>query len=513
MKKLTAILLISALICLLAIPAAATTELSIVRQPQNPTVIEYGFVEYEIKAYGYNLYCTWYMEYEGKTYDISDTSVGIQPWEPYAGETYGDLDPEVNGAFTTFRYFFRGIGPELDGAKIYAVITDGQKEITSQKARIRVVEDAGTPPVIMVTSGMEVYQDEPLELYCEASDPMGGTLSYLWYETATGELEDIIAVNRGSEDKDTLRVDTSTPGTYYYVCGVDTSNGGSAYSSVIPVTVFYKQKEIPVQYTEDTRSLVGYTITVDIMAMMDQDARIWNAVLENRVQYQWYQDGQAIDGATSKALKLEDTHDGKVVHVVVTCDDLVMRGTGFEITREAPPFGIGTEVLPDGTVGESYTAQLEANNPDAFFEDWAVGTEGTTLSSIGLSLSTDGKITGTPTKAGDFDITIHASCAEGEDQRTFKLTIAPAKTDDPAQPTDPTQPSEPAQPTDPTQPSEPAGPTQPSEPAEPTQPAQKDDPADQPKAEFPGWGYVIIAVVALGIVAAVVLFAIKKKKN
>ena len=187
--------------------------------------------------------------------------------------------------------------------------------------------------------------------------------------------------------------------------------------------------------------------------------------------------------------------------MVVTCDDLVMRGTGFEITREEPPFGIGTEALPDGTVGKVYTAQLEANDPDAFFEDWAVGTEGATLSSIGLNLSSDGKITGTPTKAGVFDITIHASCAEGEDQRTYKLTITPAKTDDPAQPTDPTQPSEPA------------GPTQPSEPAEPTQPAQKDYPADQPKAEFPGWGYVIIAVVALGIVAAVVLFVIKKKKN
>lgn len=501
MKKLTAILLITALICLLAIPAAATTELSIVRQPQNPTVIEYGVAEYEIKAYGYNLYCIWYMEYEGKTYDISDTSVGVQPWEPYAGETYGDREPEVNGAFTTFRYCFGGIESELDGAKIYAVITNGHKEVTSQKARIRVAEGVGKPPVIMVASEMEVYQDEPLDLYCEASDPMGGTLSYLWYETATGELEDIIAVNRGAEDKDTLHVDTSTPGTYYYVCGVDTSNGGSAYSSVIPVTVYYKQNEIPVQYTEDSRSLVGYTITVDIMAMMDQDARIWNAVLENRVQYQWYQDGQAIDGATSKALKLEDKHDGKTIHVVVTCDDLVMRGTGFEITREEPPFGIGTEALPDGTVGKVYTAQLEANDPDAFFEDWAVGTEGTTLSSIGLSLSADGKITGTPTKAGVFDITIHASCAEGEDQRTFKLTITPAKTDDPAQPTDPTQPSEPA------------GPTQPSEPAEPTQPAQKDDPADQPKTEFPGWGYVIIAVVALGIVAAVVLLAIKKKKN
>ena len=418
MKKLTAILLITALICLLAIPAAATTELSIVRQPQNPVCLEFDYIEYKIKAYGYNLYCTWYMEYQGNTYDISDTSVGIQPWEPYAGEAYGDLDPEVDGAFTTFTYIFYGIGSELDGAKIYAVITNGHKEVTSQKAHIRVAEEVGTPPVIMVTSGMEVYQDEPLDLYCEAFDPMGGTLSYLWYETATGELEDIIAVNRGAEDKDTLHVDTSTPGTYYYVCGVDTSNGGSAYSSVIPVTVYYKQNDIPVRYTEDSRSIVGHTMTVDIMAMMDQDARIWNAVLENRVQYQWYQDGQPIDGATSKALMLEDKQDGKLVHVVITCDDLVISGLPFEVTKE------------------------QSDIPD-----------------------------------------------------------------------DPGDPSDPSNPTEPTHPSAPADPTQPSEPVEPTQPAQKDDPTDQPKTEFPGWGYVIIAVVPIGIVAAVVLFVIKRKKN
>ena len=418
MKKLTAILLIAALIGLLAIPAAATTELSIVRQPQNPVCLEFDYIEYKIKAYGYNLYCTWYMEYQGNTYDISDTSVGIQPWEPYAGEAYGDLDPEVDGAFTTFTYIFYGIGSELDGAKIYAVITNGHKEVTSQKAHIRVAEEVGTPPVIMVTSGMEVYQDEPLDLYCEAFDPMGGTLSYLWYETATGELEDIIAVNRGAEDKDTLHVDTSTPGTYYYVCGVDTSNGGSAYSSVIPVTVYYKQNDIPVRYTEDSLSIVGHTMTVDIMAMMDQDARIWNAVLENRVQYQWYQDGQPIDGATSKALMLEDTQVGKLVCVVITCDDLVISGLPFEVTKE------------------------QSDIPD-----------------------------------------------------------------------DPGDPSDPSNPTEPTQPSEPVEPTQPSEPVEPTQPAQKDDPTDQPKTEFPGWGYVIIAVVPIGIVAAVVLFVIKRKKN
>jgi hypothetical protein len=91
-----------------------------------------------------------------------------------------------------------------------------------------------------VPESIEVYVGDILDLYCSATSPDGSALSYLWYQTSTGKLEDIIAINRGSETTDTLRVDTSTPGTYYFVCGVDTANGGGAYSSVIRVTVMEK---------------------------------------------------------------------------------------------------------------------------------------------------------------------------------------------------------------------------------------------------------------------------------
>lgn len=492
MKKLIFSMLIAVLACVFCIPAAAATEPEIVRQIQNSTFTEYDVATYEIKAYGYNLYCTWYMEFEGNVYNISDTSVGIQPWEPYAGETYGALTPEVNGAFSTFRYVFRGIGPELDGAKIYAVITDGTHEITSQKAHIRVVDGVGKPPQIIVVSEMVVYEGEMLSLYCQATDPLGGTLSYLWYETPNGELENIIAVNRGAETTDTLAVDTSSYGVYYYVCGVDTSNGGSAYSSVIKVTVLEKT-EIQVQYTQDSFSVVGHAMTVDIETMRDEDARIWNAFLEKDVQYQWYRDGQAISGANSQSLEMKDEYEGSVIHVVVTCYDLVIRGVGFQVTSEEPPFGISTEALPGGTVGESYSAKIEANDPDAFFEDWAVGTQGTTLQSLGLSISADGMITGTPTAAGSYNITIHASCAAGEDQKFYTLIIADAQSADPSQPT---EPGDTGNPTLPSQPESDDG-----------DPSNEGDPSDE---GMPGWGYAVIAVIALGIGVAVVLILKKK---
>lgn len=86
----------------------------------------------------------------------------------------------------------------------------------------------------------------------------------------------------------------------------------------------------------------------------------------------------------------------------------------------------------------------------------------------------------------------------------------PSAPTDPVEPTDPTEGADPSEPADPVDPTEPANPT---DPAEPTQPTQKDDAGHEPKAEFPVWGYVLIAVAAAGIVAAVVLLVMKKKRS
>ncbi len=252
MKRLVSVLLLAALVCALAVPAMAATEPVITRQPYSPTYIEYDLAMYSVTVKGNNLRCTWYLNYEGREYNISDTSGGMKPWEIYAGETYGALQPTVNGEYTTFTYHFGGIGRELDGCSLYAVIEDGHFDITTNKVYIRVVEDCAPAPEVVVPVAMDVTKGEVLDLYCQAVAKDGSTLSYLWYETSTGDLKDIVAVNRGAEDQDTLRVDTGAYGTRYYVCAVSTANGGSAYSSVIPVTVLESQPtgELPAFITE-----------------------------------------------------------------------------------------------------------------------------------------------------------------------------------------------------------------------------------------------------------------------
>ena len=81
MKKVIVFLMSILLLCAFVIPAlAAPPEPVIIRQPQNPVYPEYSVAEYSVTVYGTNLRCTWYLQYDGKTYNISDTEGSAKPW-------------------------------------------------------------------------------------------------------------------------------------------------------------------------------------------------------------------------------------------------------------------------------------------------------------------------------------------------------------------------------------------------------------------------------------------------
>ena len=230
MKKVISLCLCMMLL-LAGFPVSAAADVSIVRQPQSPTYPEYSVARYTVEVYGDDVTCTWYLTFEGQTYNISDTGGSAKPWEWYAGENYGATREGNN-----FIYTFSGIESELSGAEIYCEISGAGRTVTSSKAVISVGGEA-MPPETRVPSSMSVMQGDALDLYCQASSPDSSVLSYVWYTTPTGRLHDITAVNRGAETSDTIRCDTSSTGTTYYVCMVTTSAGGRAYTSVIPVTV------------------------------------------------------------------------------------------------------------------------------------------------------------------------------------------------------------------------------------------------------------------------------------
>lgn len=78
---------------------------------------------------------------------------------------------------------------------------------------------------------------------------------------------------------------------------------------------------------------------------------------------------------------------------------------------------ITTESLPEGKVNEEYSASLTADGSEPI--EWSV-TQGSLPTE--LSLSKDGKITGTPTAPGDYVFTVTASNAAGSVSK--ELTIA-----------------------------------------------------------------------------------------
>ncbi len=241
MKKAAYLILICLLVCLLAVPAMADpVEPRILLQPQNYQFPQYGVAMYTVKAEGNDLQATWYLEYNGHTYNLSDNTNGMEPWEAYAGESYGGSQPDAN----TFVWFFGGIEPGLNGAQIWCVIGDGHSSVTSSRAIISVQGDAMPPEILDVPAEITAFRGDSVEIRCLAKANEDTQLEYLWYESATGKLQDCIAMYP-EETADFLVCSTEWIGTRYYVCCVTSSEGGRVYSSVIPVTVLDFDPEPP----------------------------------------------------------------------------------------------------------------------------------------------------------------------------------------------------------------------------------------------------------------------------
>lgn len=242
MKKILSLLLVVLLTAALVLPVMATPEGPVITmQPQSPNYPNYSVAIYTVKVEGKNLSATWYMEWQGKTYNISNIGGSMQPWEAYAGESYGARKLDDN----TFMFLFEGIESDLDGAYIWCVIEDGHYDVTSQKARVSVGNPSTPPEIVSIPAGLTVQQGDMAELRCVARSNDESQLTFLWFETDTGRLEDMRAVNRGEETSDYMFCDTSQLGTRNYLCMVQTSNGGITYSSIVPVTVVEKTEITP----------------------------------------------------------------------------------------------------------------------------------------------------------------------------------------------------------------------------------------------------------------------------
>jgi len=431
MKRIASFLLVLLMLGALVIPASAEEGPVIIRQPQNPTYPEGSYAIYTVTALGENLTCKWYMEYNGHLFDL-DAADGSYAWEEYAGNFYGS-----NREGNTFGYYFNGIKEELSGARIYAVVSNDSSMVYSASAIISVGGNA-EPPQISVPESMEVFCGETLDLYCQATAPNGETLSYVWYETASGTLQDIIAIDRGAQTTDTLRCDTSEEGLRYYVCMVTTSAGGSAYSSVIPVLCRQNTMttEIPVRFTADSKPEVGGKLQVDIEKMIDADSRLYNAFLERQIRYEWHENDVIMTELTGDTLKLTEENVGKEYYVLVSAYDLTLKSENFMIEKAV--IKMPSVLLPDATVGQPYATKLTSALSDAVFTVAKNETGRNEFEKTGLALTQHGDLEGTPAEAGIFTFTVCVSGEGKEEYTEYTVNVAPAPETQPTEVTDPT---------------------------------------------------------------------------
>lgn len=89
------------------------------------------------------------------------------------------------------------------------------------------------------------------------------------------------------------------------------------------------------------------------------------------------------------------------------------------VTPNAPT--ITTSTMSNGKVGTSYNQSLAATGDTPI--TWSIDSG---ILPAGLTLGTDGTISGTPTTAGDYTFTVKATNTAGDDTKQFTITIAPA---------------------------------------------------------------------------------------
>lgn len=238
MKRIACILIVVFMLGVSVMPISAASDKPIITMnPQSPYYTEYAVAIYTVKVQGNNLSATWFIEYNGKTYDTSKLGGAMQPWEAFAGESYGPKKLDNN----TFAFVFEGIEVDLDGSYIWCTVEDGHYDVTTPKTRISVGNEFSPPEILEMPTELTVEIGDHAEIRCVAKAPEGKQLTFRWYETKTGDRKDMVAINDGKETSDFLICDTSELGTRNYLCVVDTSEGGVAHSSIVPVTVIEKQ--------------------------------------------------------------------------------------------------------------------------------------------------------------------------------------------------------------------------------------------------------------------------------
>jgi hypothetical protein len=291
--------------------------------------------------------------------------------------------------------------------RIYAINSAGHS-LPSNIAQATTLPAPNQLPVIssIIANPLPpISPNESLTLICNASDPDGDNLVYLW-NISGGRVSDPRA-------RVTTWTAPSTPGTYTVTCRVSDGKGGIA-SRGAHITVTQPTIPLSIITTSLSSGTVGVLYGTNLSATGGKTPYKWSII-----------SGSLPPGltlSTSGLISGTPTTAGTYNFTVKVRDSSLPQQTASKtlaitITEQTIPLSITTTSLPSGTVGNAYTESLSATGGKKPYS-WSI-VSGSLPS--GLSLDTGGIISGTPTKAGTYNFTIKVADSSSPQQTATKV--------------------------------------------------------------------------------------------
>ena len=215
----------------------------------------------------------WHIVFEGKDYTVSGMK---DPWCDYVDKN--------NSGTVGNAVILADINHGLNGAQIYCVVKNHNISVSTPAATVFIIDEGKfTPPEITAPVYVTCMQGDVLDLNVKGTGTAGNVdlyrdyISYHWYYSQNGSINDIVPIETGKDiyENNVYKVDTSAPGTFYYVCGVFDGVDNAymcnrSYTNVITVEIEEKIENVDIELLSapaKTEYKVGETLDLKGMTV------------------------------------------------------------------------------------------------------------------------------------------------------------------------------------------------------------------------------------------------------
>ena len=241
-----------------------------------------------------------------------------------------------------------------------------------------------------------------------------------------GDIPD--GLSYGSDSKGHFIYGTPTSaGTWYFRVNTDRS-GGTNYQLTIKSNDYYCVRIDVMSAPTKTQYNVGESFN---SAGLVVSALYENALGQEKrgdVTNEVYFDVPAFNKAGNVVINIYadlPDYDGSLATFVTSITVSVVDNK----PKVDPPAFITTS-LPDATVGKKYSVELKCSGQGVLFSEYWDAGASSQLAAAGLEISQNGRISGTPKKAGKYTITICAKNEGGAVYQKYTLNVKQAETGD-----------------------------------------------------------------------------------